>query len=493
MGFLSNVAKRIKRIFGSSKSIPNPYEAAAKRAIGTQYPWTGMTWPEDPKKVLTGTVNNQYWGLTRGSLDQFFNPDSIGVPVYAEMMDSDETCFSAIEFLILATLAKFGEYRHKNPEIESFVNSCLENLETPWLDVLKEQLTCVPYGYSVTEIIAEYDGEKVRPIQLQTVNPSEITLELHLSGPKKNLVRAARQNRFNVAEAYLPSEKCVIMTHNKQFGNAYGKSRLRTVWRSWFLKAKMLASWANVLDRYGSPHAVATVSGIEDELDENGETKSILPLVTEYLNKLAKDGSVAVTDAIKIDLHQAKQAVGADFQNFIDYLDKMIYRGSLVPSLVGDHGSNGSYALGSRHYDLFVLMLEELAQQLANTNLTQFIKPLVIYNYGEQDDYGGFVLEDFKQDDELLISQAFLNMVNGGYVNPNSEDDRNKMRERTGFTPQSEEEYSQIPPYAPIKPAGGGELQSSSPPPAGSAPNPSSHYKGLLRKKYSNARPGVIK
>lgn len=493
MGVFQTVRQAISKIFSSGKQT-NPYRQAALNQDGLFMPASASpTYPNDPNRPLQGTVNNNFWKWTRGSLDYYFNPDSVGVAVYEEMIDSDETCYAAIEFLVLATLAKFGQYRHTDPKIESFVNGCLEKLETPWLDVLKEQLTCVWAGFSLTEIIADYDGEFVRPRQLQTVHPGEITLELHLSGPRKNLVKAGRQNRFGTASAYIPAEKAIILSHNKQFGNAYGKSRLRTTWRSWFLKTKMLAAWALVLERYGSPHAVGTVTaGDEEYIDPiTQEKKSILPLVTEQLNKLARDGSVAVTDAIKIELHQAKQAVGADFSAIIEYLDKNIFRGALVPSLVGDHGSNGSYALGSRHYDLFVLMLEENAQQLANGNLQQFIKPLIVWNFGEQEDYGGFVLEDFKQDDELLISQAFKNMVESGYINPNTEVDRNKMRERTGFTPQSQEEIDKIPPFTPPKVGSGGVGQPQAPSQSNGAPNPAAHFSRVLRKKL--ARPGVLR
>lgn len=471
------------------------YKEDALRMAGTfRVPPYAPTYPRDEKKPLQGIVNNQYWRLTRGNMDYYFNPDSIGVEVYEEMVDSDETCYAAIEFLILATLAKFGAYRHENQEIESFVNSCLEQLETPWLDVLKEQLTAVWAGYSVTEIIAEYDGEFVRPTQLQTIHPSELTFELHLDGPRKNLVKAIRQNRWNTAGAYIPAEKAVIFTHNKQFGNAYGKSRLRTTWRSWFLKTKMMAAWALVLDRYGSPHAVATVkNGFEEEVHpETGEKISILPLVTEQLNKLARDGSVAVTEAIQIELHQAKQAVGADFSAIIEYLDKNIFRGALVPSLVGDHGSNGSYALGSRHYDLFVLMLEENAQQLANCNLQQFVKPLIQWNFGPQNDYGGFVLEDFKQDDELLLSQAFKNMVETGHVNPKYAPDRNTMRERTGFAPMTQEEIDKLPEFNP--PKGGtptSSIESTSREKKSASIDPSAFYRKQLTNKIR--RPGALR
>lgn len=225
----------------------NPYRIAAE-SMGFNPYTTQPSYPLDPSKPLQGTVNNQYYNWTRGNLNHYLNPDSIGVPVYEEMVTSDETCYAAMQFLALATLAKFGPYRHKSSKIEDAVQGWLANLATPWLDVLKEQLTCTWAGYSVTEVVADYNGSLVVPTQLQTLHPSDLTFDLHLEGPRKNLVSAVRQYRWQAFQAYLPAEKVIVMSHGRQFGNAYGMSRLRSCWRSWFLKTKMLAAWALVLD-----------------------------------------------------------------------------------------------------------------------------------------------------------------------------------------------------------------------------------------------------
>ena len=432
---------------------PNPYQTAAFNPYGglNSAMAAGVSYPMDPQKPLQGTVNNEFWQWTRSGLNYYFNPDSVGVPVYEEMYTSDESCRSAMQFLCLATLAKFGRYVNGSKKIEEWVTDALANMETPWLQCLKEVLTATWAGHSTTEIIVDYEGDKVVPRQLQTLHPGTITFDLWLDGPLKNTLRAARQWRFQSYSSYLPSEKVIVFSQDKVFGNIYGQSRLRACWRSWFLKTKMLAAWALVLDRYGSPHAVATVkSGSEVVIDpDTGTQSSIMPYVTDMLDKLAVNGSIAVTDDVTIELHQAKQAVGNDFGGFIDYLDKMIYRASLIPSLVGDHGSNGSYALGKSHYDLFVLMLEEQAQSLSHVLINQFIKRLIIYNFGKQADYGSFLIEDFQQDDEKLVSEVFKNCVNTGILKPGLAKDLNAMRERLGVGPLTQAEIDSQPEIVP--------------------------------------------
>ncbi len=437
---------------GSSK--PNPYREAALNPYGGLHGSLGMSgvnYPKDPKYPLRGTVNNEFWHLTRSGLNYYLNPDSIGTSIYEEMYTSDETCRSAMQFLVLATLAKFGPFIHSDRVIQDKVNGWLANMQTPWVRALKEILTATWAGHSTTEIIVDYDGEHVVPRQLQTLHPSTISYDLHLDGPLKNNLKAARQWRFGSYSSYLPAEKIIVFSQDMTFGNVYGQSRLRASWRSWFLKTKMLSSWAVVLDRYGSPHAVATVANPEEMVYDptTGREYPIMDFVTRMLDQLASSGSIAVSENIKIELHQAKQAVGADFGNFIDYLDKMIYRGALIPSLVGDHGSNGSYALGSKHYDLFVLMLEEQAQQLSEVVIDQFIKRIIIANWGPQDDYGRFSVEDFQQDDEKLLAEAFSAMVDTGIVKPGIAEDLNAMRDRLGFAPLTQEQIDSQPQVLP--------------------------------------------
>src|ERR1017187_3589146 len=144
----------------SQRYAANPYQTAA------QYPFSQMklpavvpTYPSDPEHPLAGTVNNQFWNWTRSGLNYYFNPDSIGVPQYEEMLTTDESCYSAISFLIISCLAKFGRYVHPVPKIEEWINGARANMETPWQTALKGFLTAAWAGHSCSEIVVDYDGQ----------------------------------------------------------------------------------------------------------------------------------------------------------------------------------------------------------------------------------------------------------------------------------------------------------------------------------------------
>ena len=65
-------------------------------------------------------------------------------------------------------------------------------------------------------------------------------------------------------------------------------------------------------------------------------------------------------------------------------------RGLLIPSLLFDNGSTGSYSLGQEHYRLFDVSLEALLSLLTEAILEQLVRPLITWNFGEQESYGEF-------------------------------------------------------------------------------------------------------
>ena len=230
----------------------------------------------------------------------------------------------------------------------------------------------------------------------------------------------------------------------------------------------MLSAWALVLDRYGSPHAVATVyDGFEVTRDpETGLDVDMMPYVANLLDKLAINGSIAVTDKIGIELHQAKQAVGTDFGGFISYQDRMIYRGALVPSLIGDHGDHGSYALGNTHENLFNTMVDGFDGQLSDVIVRQLIRRLIIWKFGTQKTYGKFDIVDFKSD-RKVIAEAFKDLVNTGVLKPGVADDLNLMRGQVGAPAMTQAVIDTQPE---IVPGPAGKTPKEEPP--GDAPTP---------------------
>ena len=116
--------------------------------------------------------------------------------------------------------------------------------------------------------------------------------------------------------------------------------------------------------------------------------------------------------------------------------DKMMYRAMFLPSLLGSGENGGSYSLGQVHFELFNATAAALAEDYIDTELEQW-RPIIEWNFGEQEDYGSFMINDeTPMNEKLAMSNMLLNLAQAGVIFPDS--DREWIRESLGL-PEMEE------------------------------------------------------
>ena len=375
------------------------------------------------------------------------NPDAITLDTYSRMYETDETVASAVDFTILATLSRLGEYSHKDPKIQEFVRNNFESMRGSFVPLCSEILSAVWAGFSVTEKIWRLDGGKIWLDTLQPLYPSTIEFELETEEGKKypkNTVRAIHQYRNQVGAVEIPPEKAIHYVCNRRFGNPYGQSRLRPTYKNWFLKDKALKYLGIALERYGMPLTVGKVSNASTSVRVGTSLKSVIDYMNEILDNIQAKTSLTITNDMDIDVKQPFRYVGGDFKDCITHCNIMIYRSLLMPSLVTDQGDTGSYALGQKHFDLFVLMLDFLLNDLDEALIEQVVRQIISYNFSGVDDFGSFEKGKFQAEDQKMLSDVFLSMTNGGYLSPSRIDDLNAVRERLGFSKVEEAEINPL-------------------------------------------------
>ena len=115
----------------------------------------------------------------------------------------------------------------------------------------------------------------------------------------------------------------------------------------------------------------------------------------------------------------------------------MIYRAMFLPSLLSGGENGGSYSLGKVHLELFNATAAALAEDYIDVEIEQLWRPLIEWNFGPQEDYGTFAInDDIPSEEKKTISEMLLNLTNAGVVDPES--DRAWMREILGL-PELEE------------------------------------------------------
>lgn len=397
-------------------------------------------------KPQIGQIGSQLpvlFNLFDGSI---LNPDAIHLEEYERMLDTDETVGAAYDFLVLSVLGLLGEYQHEDAKIEAFVQDAFAFMEGTVHEVCLDILSAVWAGFSVTEIVWQAKGGQVLPGFLATYHPATITFQLDEAGRLRGLL----QRRYMQAVgSEIPPEKCLIFTYNKRFNNYYGRSGFMRIRKNWLLKDTFLKMWGRGLDKFGTPLLVAVVPDGAMIDPETGNEISHLDYATKVLANLQSGTALAFSakmqDSDSADkgrlpdikaLAAGGAGIGEAFDRAVGYLNKMICRGLLIPSLVFDEGSRtGSYALGTSHFDAFMQGVRALCGQLKDTLLEQLVRRMVEYNFGPQEHYGSFRDRTPDPEELKLMSEIFLNLVNAGIMDPGQADDFRYMRGVFGQLP----------------------------------------------------------
>jgi hypothetical protein len=368
------------------------------------------------------------------------NPETVPLTEFEKMIDTDETVGTGLDFLNMVSVFRLGEYEHENTKITEFVRGNFEDMQGNLPLACQDILSALWAGYSGTEVVYKPAGKNVMLDMLATYHPLTVLMAVD---KQTGTLEGIKQYRWYAGSPVdIPKEKCIVFSYGKRFGNHYGKSLLKRIRKNWLLKDSILKMWARGLDRFGTPLVAALVP--DDEIDDPDNPGTKINQITWALRVLANLQSgtglafrSSRKDEAQIDvktLTGTGAGVGEAFERAVLYFNKMIYRGLLVPSLVFDEGVNsGSYSLGQKHFDTFMMTVDTLCNHLSEVLLEQLVRRMIEYNFGAQSNYGNFQRKNLAEDDKKALSEVFLNMTNAGYLEPQQEQDFKYVRESLGM------------------------------------------------------------
>lgn len=354
-----------------------------------------------------------------------FNPEEFDLAVYEKMM-KDGQVKAGMDMIKLAVSARGFTVTGDTPETKQyaeFINSNFETIRGNMEDVLGEMLTALEYGYSCTEKVFELDEGKIKLKKMKVLNPHTVQAKTDRFGDLEFVLQSIGSKQIKI-----PADKILWYAYDKRFGNPYGQSALRTVYKHWFIKDKMYR-FANIAyERYGTPLLVGNVADAKDV----GKMKQLLSKING-LTGLAISGGDSVT---------AIQGSNADFVGYIEHHDRKIMESLLVPPMLMStgRGQNGSYALSSNQFDIFIIRLEALQRDLKALIEEQIIRPLIDLNFPNVKAYPSFNFKPFTDEDTEKMARVFQMLITAQVVDASEE----WIREELGFPAMSEETRKKI-------------------------------------------------
>lgn len=362
----------------------------------------------DLSTIEIGQAGTSMWTALGGKT---YNPDSIGINTYKKMMEDTQiqVAFNLIKYATLSRDWRIIGDKSAAKQIE-FLYYNFENIENKIDGALADILYAIPYGFSTTEIVWEYiEGKKYKGKiglkKLKSLDPETIEFKVDDLGNLLEIIQ--KQEGPKSREVSVPIEKTILYVENPQFGNLYGTSRLKAVYKNWFIKDTLTKFWNIYLERFGMPLAIGTVPSV-----------TFMDKMQKILDNIQSKSSIVKTAGWELEFLEAKKGGGtvSEYKLAIDYHNEQILKGMLVPSLMVEVSGSGSYALGKTHFDIFSLMIKNLERDLIAIVDSRIIKPLIDFNFGELDEYPSFRLDPLTKDDLLNLSKVFALLTKNGIV-----------------------------------------------------------------------------
>lgn len=307
-------------------------------------------------------------------------------------------------------------------EPTEFIREVFEEMEGTFTKTICEMLTCLDYGYSITEKVWQVDkpierlgGKKMIVMSaLKTRSPRQIQFMVDGYG---NVLGVKQESRE------IPIDKLIIYTHEGRFGNPFGTPDLHAAYRAWWIKDNAYKWMAMLLERMGIPPVFFLYSNAYNAADV-----AALKLVVESMQ--AGTGGAIPRPTKPEDLEpwapELADNVSQVFIPTIEHLNKAISRAILVPALLGlsDTSREGALARSQTEFEVFMMVIDGIRQYLGQAIIQeQVIEPLIQLNFPAGTEQPKFSWKPLKDEIEVELYNSWNSMVSSGVVTAQEEDE----------------------------------------------------------------------
>jgi len=372
--------------------------------------------------TLLGTDVGKFRSEWEALSDGDYNPEEVGIPEYKNMLNYDAQVIAGFDLIEMGVLMRPWKIIHPDPKIQEILTKAFQRLRYPnFRDAMKEMMNAIAYGFSVTEIVYEnFEGFWMPRKQngLKTFDPEFVLFFTDLYG---NL-EAIKQD-IGGEKTDLPLDRVLVWTHEKEFGNWYGKSILRGCYKNWYIKDAMM-KFANIAyERFGAPILVGTVN---NALDEAAMLLKLETLVSRAQAVITKNGP---EDMTSVDVLESKKAE-MPYDKYIRFQNEMILRRMLISQKVFE-GGGGTYG-PKVPLDLIFMRFEDFRLELLDV-LNTLIQMITDLNWSNVA-YPIIEFEPLSLVDKTQLSQLIFNALEKGVVDVDEE----WIRPQLGIPPKTD-------------------------------------------------------
>ncbi|CAN7241249.1 hypothetical protein LJR045_000977 [Microbacterium sp. LjRoot45] len=252
-----------------------------------------------------------------------------------------------------------------------------------WNDHVRLALLELPYGHSIFEQVYRPEGGLLHLAKLAWRPPRTIS-DIKV-GSDGGLIAIEQHGVAGKLKVTIPVDRLVVYVNEREGSNWLGRSLLRTAYKNWLLKDRLLRIQALTAERNGLGISTYTGAPPPDAGTYEDKEKWADEQVKSGL-KIAKEARAGDTSGVSLPhgaTFELKGVTGKlpDSDVPIRYHDEQIARAVLAHFLnLGTE--TGSWALGSTFADFFTNSLNAVAQHIADITQQHVVEDLVDRNWG---------------------------------------------------------------------------------------------------------------
>jgi hypothetical protein len=292
--------------------------------------------------------------------------------------------------------------RGADPRIDAYVAAVLESVRVKLVracvrtGAMRGAATFEPlYEHAVTSV--EYPGENGEPVtedvegyrlrKLKTIARSNIRSILidgveNLAGVEVNVPSGAK--------LLVERGECFVFSHNADDAGSYwGAGDLISAYDPWYRQQVIWDQAVRYTERFATPPTVAYhPPGQASDGSENSEharrvVDGFMGANATATLPLGSDGEGKLYKTWDVEFKAVTTSASADFIAMLEYHDRAILRGVLVPDTVAtQQQSTGSLALSNTHMDVLTLIEDGLLDEILDAVNAQLVPNIVRYTFG---------------------------------------------------------------------------------------------------------------
>ncbi|MEV4287361.1 hypothetical protein AB0K40_17795 [Nonomuraea bangladeshensis] len=280
-----------------------------------------------------------------------------------------------------------------------------------WADHLRLALLSLTFGFMPFERRYAIVNGQARLVNLGERMPHTIG-QIQLA--KDESVQSITQNLAAVRP--IPANRLVWYVHDREAANWTGRSLLRPAYGAWLLKHETWRVHATSIRRFGMgvPSVSAPTGATPAQVAEAQRLASAM--------RVGDRAGVGLPDGFKLAITGMTGSV-PDAMGFIRYLDQQMSRQALAGLMDLGDTSNGSRALGDSFLDFFLLSLQSIADEIADTatvgqqGMPGIITDIVDLNWGPDEPAPRIVVSDVGSRQEVTAA-AIEQLIRSGALSP---------------------------------------------------------------------------